>query len=152
VILDVNHHKEIEMVGDILKSIRAHTGLDRVPGTILPSPAKGEDEIKRYYDTGIKAIGFSMEIWDENGQDQKAAFLDFPAGSDFALLNVYNDKTFMNDFLGYELFEKMGHYSVRRRYVEVFWNGCRRRAPPTLGPRGITSSRPAGSIRPGSTL
>jgi biotin synthase-like enzyme len=60
-----NHQKEIEMVADILRSIRAQTGLDRVPGTILPSPAKGEDEIKRYYDTGIKAIGFSMEIWDE---------------------------------------------------------------------------------------
>jgi hypothetical protein len=60
-----NHRKEMERVADILKSIREQTGLDRVPGTILPSPAKGEDEIKGYYDTGIKAIGFSMEIWDE---------------------------------------------------------------------------------------
>jgi biotin synthase-like enzyme len=60
-----NHQKEIERVADILKSIREQVGLDRVPGTILPSPAKGEDEIKGYYDTGIKAIGFSMEIWDE---------------------------------------------------------------------------------------
>jgi hypothetical protein len=59
-----NHQKEIELVGEILKSIREHTGLDRVPGTILPSPAKGEDDIKRYHDTGIRAIGFSMEIWD----------------------------------------------------------------------------------------
>lgn len=60
-----NHEKEIDLVRDILKSIRNQTGLDRVPGTILPSPAKGTDDIKRYYDTGIKAIGFSMEIWDE---------------------------------------------------------------------------------------
>jgi biotin synthase-like enzyme len=60
-----NHQEEIERVADILKSIREQVGLDRVPGTILPSPAKGEDEIKGYYDTGIKAIGFSMEIWDE---------------------------------------------------------------------------------------
>ncbi len=59
------HQEETRRVADILKSIRVHTGLDRVPGTILPSPAKREDEIKRYYDTGIKAIGFSMEIWDE---------------------------------------------------------------------------------------
>ena len=59
-----NHQKEIEMVSGILKSIREHTGLDRVPGTILPSPAKGDD-IKRYHDTGIGAIGFSMEIWDK---------------------------------------------------------------------------------------
>ena len=60
-----NHQKEIELVAGILKSIREHTGLDRVPGTILPSPAKDEDDLKRYYETGIKAIGFSMEIWDE---------------------------------------------------------------------------------------
>ncbi len=60
-----NHQKEIDMVTGILKSIREQAGLDRVPGTILPSPAIGEDEIKGYYDTGIKAIGFSMEIWDE---------------------------------------------------------------------------------------
>ena len=60
-----NHQKEIELVADIMKSIRSHTGFDRVPGTILPSPAKGVEELKRYHDTGIKAIGFSMEIWDE---------------------------------------------------------------------------------------
>ncbi len=60
-----SHQKEIQLVKNILESIRRHTGFDRVPGTILPSPAKGEDEIKEYYDTGIKAIGFSMEIWDE---------------------------------------------------------------------------------------
>ncbi len=60
-----NHQKEIEVVAAIMKSVREHTGLDRVPGTILPSPARTMDEIKRYHETGIQAIGFSMEIWDE---------------------------------------------------------------------------------------
>jgi len=60
-----NHQREIELVTDILKSIRNHTGFDRIPGTILPSPAKGVEELKRYHDTGIKAIGFSLEIWDK---------------------------------------------------------------------------------------
>ena len=60
-----NHEKEIGLVGEILKSIRKHASLDRVPGTILPSPAKSIDDVKKYYDTGIKAIGFSMEIWDK---------------------------------------------------------------------------------------
>ena len=60
-----NHEIEIELVSEILKSIRRRAGLDRVPGTILPSPAKNSDEIKKYYDTGIQAIGFSMEIWDK---------------------------------------------------------------------------------------
>jgi hypothetical protein len=58
------HEKEVSVVEDIFAAVRRHRGVDRIPGTILPSPAKGDD-IKRYYDTGIQAIGYSMEIWDE---------------------------------------------------------------------------------------
>ncbi|GBE15182.1 MAG TPA: radical SAM protein [Proteobacteria bacterium] len=58
------HEREASVVEDIFASIRRHTGAGRIPGTVLPSPAKGDD-IKRYYDTGIQAIGYSMEIWDE---------------------------------------------------------------------------------------
>lgn len=60
-----SHEKEIDLVGKIIGSIRRHTGLSRVPGTILPSPARNSDEIKRYFDAGIGAIGFSLEIWDK---------------------------------------------------------------------------------------
>jgi biotin synthase-related radical SAM superfamily protein len=55
---------EIEHVTKIINSIKNKTGLSRINGTILPSPAKG-DNIKKYFDTGIKSIGYSMEIWDE---------------------------------------------------------------------------------------
>lgn len=58
------HDREVSVVADVFAAIRRHTGFDRIPGTILPSPAKG-DEIQRYHDTGIQAIGYSMEIWDE---------------------------------------------------------------------------------------
>jgi hypothetical protein len=60
-----NDEKEIDLVSRIIDSMRRHTGFDRIPGTILPSPAKGE-AIRRYFDTGIQAIGYSMEIWDED--------------------------------------------------------------------------------------
>ena len=60
-----NHQKEIDLVSSIVTSIREHTGFNRVSGTILPSPAKSMDEIQKYYESGIQAIGFSMEIWDE---------------------------------------------------------------------------------------
>ena len=59
-----NFEREVDLVTDIIESIRRHTGFDRVPGTILPSPAK-KDAIRRYHDAGIMAIGYSMEIWDE---------------------------------------------------------------------------------------
>jgi biotin synthase-related radical SAM superfamily protein len=60
-----NHQKEIEVVSSIVKSIKEHTGFSAVPGTILPSPPRNIEEIQKYHDSGIKAIGFSMEIWDE---------------------------------------------------------------------------------------
>ena len=60
-----NHQKEIELVTEIVASIKNHLGKNRVPGTILPSPPKTVEEIEKYYASGIQAIGFSMEIWDE---------------------------------------------------------------------------------------
>ncbi len=56
--------QEVAVVSELLKSIREHTGLDKVPGVLLPSPAKG-DAIVQYHETGIGALGYSMEIWDE---------------------------------------------------------------------------------------
>ena len=56
--------KEVEVVSQIISSIKKHTGFERVPGVILPAPAKG-DNIQRYYDTGIQSLGYAMEVWDE---------------------------------------------------------------------------------------
>jgi biotin synthase-like enzyme len=58
-----DHQRETSMVAAICREISEQTGLERIPGTILPSPAKGDD-IRRYFETGIQAIGYSMEIWD----------------------------------------------------------------------------------------
>ncbi|MGC8887388.1 MAG: immunoglobulin domain-containing protein [Verrucomicrobiia bacterium] len=74
---------------------------------------------------GFPKRPYNIELRDDNGDDLPAPLLGMPAESDWALLNIYNDKSFMNDFLAHELFEKMGHYAVRRRYVEVFLNGTR---------------------------
>lgn len=68
---------------------------------------------------------YNVELRRENDDDLDASLLGMPPESDWVLLNLYNDKTFMNDFLAHELFEQMGRYSVRRRFVEVFLNGAR---------------------------
>lgn len=60
-----SHEKEVTLVADVVGAIRSALGADEVPGTILPSAAVDEDDIRRYRDTGIGAIGYSMEIWDE---------------------------------------------------------------------------------------
>lgn len=61
-----SHEKEVSLVASIVERIREGLGRDTVPGTILPSPTTEEDDLRRYHATGIGAIGYSMEIWDEN--------------------------------------------------------------------------------------
>ena len=60
------HQQEVEMVAGIVENIREALGRDEVPGTILPSATTKEEDLRRYRATGIGAIGYSMEIWDEN--------------------------------------------------------------------------------------
>ncbi|MHB9027572.1 MAG: radical SAM protein [Candidatus Latescibacterota bacterium] len=61
-----NHEREKEIVVGILDAIKEALGTDTIPGTILPSATLHEDDIRFYRDTGIGAIGYSMEIWDED--------------------------------------------------------------------------------------
>ncbi|HMJ92095.1 MAG TPA: CotH kinase family protein, partial [Candidatus Acidoferrum sp.] len=80
----------------------------------------GAFEISGQTSAGFPKVPFRIELQDADGNDVDTKILGMPADSDWRLRNPYNDKTEMNDFLGYELWEKMGHYSVRRQFVELF--------------------------------
>jgi hypothetical protein len=60
-----SHEKEVKVVAEVVGAMRNALNVDIVPGTILPSPATNPDHIRAYRETGIAAIGYSMEIWDE---------------------------------------------------------------------------------------
>jgi hypothetical protein len=59
------HEKEVPLVKSIVEAIRSSLRTTEVPGTILPSATVHEDDLMLYRETGIGAIGYSMEIWDE---------------------------------------------------------------------------------------
>ena len=63
---------------------------------------------------------YNVELRDESDSDLKYPLLGLPKESDWGLYACYTDKTFINNVLSYELHKSMGHYSVRRKYVEVF--------------------------------
>ena len=69
---------------------------------------------------GFPKKPYRIEVHDELGNDLDIPIFGMPADSDWKLRNPFNDKSMVNDYLGYELFENMGHYSCRRRFVEVF--------------------------------
>jgi len=77
-------------------------------------------EIRGQSSTMFPKKSFGFETRDETDNDRAVPLFGLPSDSDWVLYAPYTDKTFMNDFFAYELHEKMGHYAVRRRFVEVF--------------------------------
>ena len=80
----------------------------------------GEIEISGQTSAGFPKLPYRLELQDAMLNDDDVPLLGMPADSDWRLRNPWNDKTLLNDFMAFELFEKMGHYSVRRKFVEVF--------------------------------
>ena len=68
---------------------------------------------------------YALETQDDAGDDTKVSLFGFPKDSDWILYAPYTDKTLMRDFLAYELHGRMGHYSVRTRFAEVFVDASR---------------------------
>jgi hypothetical protein len=52
----------------------------------------------------------------------KARLLDLHADKDWILEASYNDKSLLRDKLLFDIFRKMGHYSIECRFVEVILN------------------------------
>ena len=69
---------------------------------------------------GFPKQPFKLETDGEDETNVDYPLLGLPSGNDWMLDPFYDDKTLMNDFFSYELFERMGHYSVRRTYFELF--------------------------------
>ncbi len=91
-------------------------------GMVTPPVHQGncQVELRGQSSLGFPKQAYTMELNDPNGNDSEVALLGLPAESDWVLYNPYSDKPFLQNFLAYELHEKMGHYSPRRRFVEVF--------------------------------
>ncbi len=83
---------------------------------------QSEMGIRGQTSAGFPKKPYRVELQDPYRIDRSEGLFGLPADSDWILNNPYTDKPFMQNFLAYELFEKMGHYSVRRRFVEVFVN------------------------------
>ena len=83
---------------------------------------QSEISIRGQTSAGFPKRPYRLELQDAYRYARNAELLGLPSGNDWILNNPYTDKPFLQNFLAYELFEKMGHYSVRRRFVELFVN------------------------------
>ncbi|MCB1125940.1 MAG: lamin tail domain-containing protein, partial [Verrucomicrobiae bacterium] len=87
----------------------------------------GSMEIRGQSSTGFPKKQYNLELNDAAGLDLEVPLLGLPAESDWVLNGPYTDKSLLNNFLAFELHEQMGHYAVRRRFVEVFIDQSRER-------------------------
>jgi hypothetical protein len=79
-----------------------------------------EVEIYGQTSAGFPKQPYRFEIQDELRNDRRVPLLGLPVEADWRLRNPYSEKSLMNDFLTFELYEQMGHYATRRRFVELF--------------------------------
>ena len=94
-------------------------------------------EVRGQTSSGFPKQPYNLELQDPAGNDLEAPLLGLPAESDWVLHNPYSDKCLMNNFLAFELHEKMGHYAPRCRFVEVFVKTSRTRLSYPNDYRGV---------------
>ena len=66
---------------------------------------------------------YTIETWDEQGNDITASLLGMPEEADWVLLAPYNDVSMVRDVFAYHLWNEMGHWGPRTRMCEVVVNG-----------------------------
>ncbi len=65
---------------------------------------------------------YSLETQTDLGENNNVSLLGLPAENDWVLYAPYLDKSLLRNVLSYRLYEEMGHYSPRTRFVEVVLN------------------------------
>jgi hypothetical protein len=65
---------------------------------------------------------YSLETQTGTGENNNVSLLGLPEENDWVLYAPYGDKSLIRNVLSYGLFEQMGHYAPRTRFVEVVVN------------------------------
>lgn len=80
-------------------------------------------EIRGSSSSSFPKKSFGLETWNNALMDTSVTLLGMPAESDWILSASYTDKSLMNNMLSYHLFNQMGLYAPRTKYVELVING-----------------------------
>ncbi len=66
---------------------------------------------------------YGLETWDAFGNSIDTSFLGMPSESDWILNANYTDKSLMRNTMAYQVWQNMGHYATRYKFVELILNG-----------------------------
>jgi hypothetical protein len=79
-------------------------------------------EIRGRYSASLPQKPYGFETRDSAGNNRNVSLLGMPPENDWTLIANYNDKTFLRNYLAFDIFTEMGHYATRSRYCEVVVN------------------------------
>ena len=65
---------------------------------------------------------YSFETQTDSGTNNNVSLLGLPEENDYVLYAPYGDKSLIRNAICYRLYEQMGHYSPRTRFVEIVVN------------------------------
>jgi hypothetical protein len=68
-------------------------------------------------------LSYGFETRNTLGIEADTSFLGFPRESDWVLIGSYPDRTFMRNYMTYEMHRRMGHWAPRMRLCELFIDG-----------------------------
>ncbi len=80
-------------------------------------------EIRGNYSASLPQLPYEFETRDSLGNALVHSLINMPAESDWDLIAMYNDKSFVRNMLAYNSFTDMGHYGPRNQLCEVVLNG-----------------------------
>lgn len=66
---------------------------------------------------------YTLETWDDAGEDLKVSLFGMPEESDWVLLAPYNDISLVRDVFAFNMWTEMGHWAPRTQMCEVIVNG-----------------------------
>lgn len=76
-------------------------------------------EVRGRFSSGLPQNSYGIELRTAAGAEVNIPLLGMPPESDWILMNTYNDKAFARIPLAMTLFQKLGHYASRAKFVEV---------------------------------
>jgi len=79
-------------------------------------------ELRGSSSQGYPQKPYLFETRDALGLNLNVSILGLPQENDWVLLSNYNDKSLMRNILGYQFFQKLGHYAPRAKLVDVVIN------------------------------
>ncbi|MCD4683821.1 MAG: CotH kinase family protein [Bacteroidales bacterium] len=77
-------------------------------------------EYRGLYSGTIPKKQYGFEVQSVVNYEQKVSLLGMPSESDWVLYGPYSDKTLLRNYLAYSLWEQMGNYSPKGRFVELY--------------------------------